>query len=607
MTASTGAAAAAHEAQAAAVQAKTAGAQAAIVIACRNPGDREILSREVSKRYSADYQIVVCDRPKELASWTRDLLAAGLPIALVIGGVGVQDPDGIEMLSAIRSIDPTALRVAAVGWGDWEWVRSVFDAITLGKIDHWVTRPVQIPAEEFHHSITEFLREWSSQRDGGFEAVQVIGERWSARSQELRDLFSRHRVPAGFYDAASGRSRQMLHDLGLESPELPVVVLGFRAERPALVNPSNVEIVDAFGVMRPVSPEEVFDVAVVGAGPAGLAAAVYASSEGLRTVLVEHEAIGGQAGTSSMVRNYPGFSQGVSGAMLAQETWRQAWTFGTTFLYMRQAESLSEKDGRYRLRLSDGGVLTSHTVVIATGATYRRLGIPHLEDLHGRGVFYGAAASEAPGMRGRNVFVVGGGNSAGQTALHMAKWASHVTVLVRTASLADSMSDYLIRQIGSTPNIDVRYRVQVADATGAVTGHLESLVLEDTASGARRSVPADALFVLIGSQPRTEWLGDSIARDQWGFILTGPDLPAGTGQRLPPGRLPLPLETSLPGVFAAGDVRRGSVKRVASAVGEGAVTIPLVHRYLQTTVAAPAAAANDPLASRPAVGAPHRP
>jgi thioredoxin reductase (NADPH) len=193
-------------------------------------------------------------------------------------------------------------------------------------------------------------------------------------------------------------------------------------------------------------------------------------------------------------------------------------------------------------------------------------------------------------MRGRNVFVVGGGNSAGQTALHMAKWADHVTVLVRTASLADSMSDYLIRQIGATPNIDVRYRVQVADATGAVTGHLESLVLEDTASGARRSVPADALFVLIGSQPRTEWLGDSIARDQWGFILTGPDLPAGTGQRLPPGRLPLPLETSLPGVFAAGDVRRGSVKRVASAVGEGAVTIPLVHRYLQTTVAAPAAA-----------------
>ncbi|MGN6174764.1 MAG: FAD-dependent oxidoreductase, partial [Streptosporangiaceae bacterium] len=446
MTASAGAAAAAHEALPAAVRGETAGAQAAIVIACRDTGDREILHRELSKRYSADYQIVVCDRPTELASWMRDLLAAGLSVALVIGEVGAQDPDGIELLSAIRSIDPTALRVAAVRWGDWESVRSVFDAITRGKIDHWMTRPVQTPAEEFHHSITEFLREWSSQRDGGFEAVQVIGERWSARSQELRDLFSRHRVPAGFYDVTSERSRQMLHDLGLESPELPVVVLRFGAEQPALVNPSNIEIVDAFGIMRPVSPETVFDVAVVGAGPAGLAAAVYASSEGLRTVLVEHEAIGGQAGTSSMIRNYPGFAQGVSGAMLAQETWRQAWTFGTTILYMRQAESLSEKDGHYRLRLSDGGVLTSRTVVIATGASYRRLGIPSLEDLQGRGIFYGAAASEAPAMRGRNVFVAGGGNSAGQTALHMAKWAHQVTILVRASSLAASMSDYLIRQ-----------------------------------------------------------------------------------------------------------------------------------------------------------------
>ncbi len=320
---------------------------------------------------------------------------------------------------------------------------------------------------------------------------------------------------------------------------------------------------------------------VVGAGPAGLAAAVYASSEGLRTVIVEHEAIGGHAGTSSMIRNYPGFSQGISGAKLAQEIWRQAWAFGTTFLYMRQAGSLSRQDGHYQLWLSDGGVLASRTVIIATGATYRRLGIPRLENLQGRGVFYGAATSEAPAMAGRKVFVAGGGNSAGRTALHMAKWASHVTILARAESLADSMSDYLIRQIRSTPNIDVCYHVQVADGTGV--GHLESLVLEDTASGARHSVPADALFVLIGSQPRTQWLRQSVARDQQGFILTGLDLPAGDGHRLPPGRPPLPLETSLPGVFAAGDVRQGSMKRVASAVGEGAAAIPLVHRYLHTT------------------------
>ena len=588
MTASAGIATAPYQELAAAVRGETAGAQAAIVIVCREPGARAILNRELSKRYGADYQIVVCDRPAELAPWMRDLLKAGLPVALVIGGVGAQDPDGIEVLAAIRAIDPTALRVAAVRWGDWESVRSIFDAVTVGKIDHWVTRPVQTPAEEFHRSITEFLREWSSGRGGGFEAVRVIGERWSARSQELRDLFSRHRIPAGFYDATSECGRQMLRELGLELPELPVVVLRFGAERPALVNPSNLEIADAFGLMTPISPGEVFDVAVVGAGPAGLAAAVGASSEGLRTVVIEHEAIGGQAGTSSMIRNYPGFSQGISGAKLAQETWQQAWTFGTTFRYMRQAEGLSSKDGHYRLRLSDGSVLTSRTVVIATGATYRRLGIPRLEALQGRGVFYGAAASEAPAMRGRNVFVAGGGNSAGQTALHMAKWASQVTIVVRGESLADSMSDYLIRQIDATPNVDVCYRVQLADGTG--TGHLQSLVLQDTASGERRSVPADALFVLIGSQPRTQWLGDSVARDQQGFILTGPDLPAGTGTRWPPGRPPLPLETSLPGLFAVGDVRRGSVKRVASAVGEGAATIPLVHRYLQTIAAAPAAA-----------------
>jgi thioredoxin reductase len=586
MSTSTGPATAADERTAAAVRGEFAGAQAAILIVSHESGTREILHRELSKRYGADYQIVACQQPAELAAWMRDLRAAGLPVALVIGGVGAQDPDGIEVLAAVRAIDPAALRVAAVGWGDWQSVRSVFDAVALGALDHWVIRPVQAPAEEFHRSVTEFLQEWSSQRGGSFEAAQVIGERWSARSQELRDLFARHRIPAGFYDATSGHGQQMLRDLGLQSPELPVVVLRFAAERPVLVNPSNRQIADAFGVMRPISPGEVFDVAVVGAGPAALAAAVGASSEGLSTVAVEHEAIGGQAGTSSMIRNYPGFSQGISGAMLAQETWWQAWAFGTTFVYMRQVKSLSTDAGHYRLRLSDGGVLAARTVIISTGVAYRQLGIPALEDLHGRGVFYGAAASEAPAMRGRNVFVTGGGNSAGQAALHLAKWASQVTILVRAPSLAASMSDYLIRQIGAAPNIDVRYRVQVAGGTGTGTGHLQSLVLQDTASGAQRTVPADALFVLIGGQPRTEWLGDSVARDRWGFILTGPDLPASGHSRRPASRPPLPLETSLPGVFAAGDVRRGSVKRVASAVGEGAAAIPLIHRYLARVTAA---------------------
>ena len=508
----------------------------------------------------------------------RELLAAGMPVALVIGGVGEADPDGIEVLAPVRAIDRTVLRVAAVRWGEWDSARPVFDAVTMGKIDHWVTCPVQSPDEEFHESITRFLGEWRSQR-GGFEPVQVIGEHWSARSLELRDAFSRNGIPIGFYDAGSAPGRQRLAELGSESAQLPVVVLRFGGQQSILANPSNLEIADAFGLMTPIPAGEVFDVAVVGAGPAGLAAAVYASSEGLRTVVIEREAIGGQAGTSSMIRNYPGFAQGVSGAKLAFAAYTQAWFFGTTFVFMRQLDGLAREDRNYRLHLSDGGTLTTRTVVITTGATYRRLDVPALEDLQGRGVFYGAGVSEAPAMRGQKVFVIGGGNSAGQAALHLAKWAQQVTVLVRSASLTDSMSDYLIREIDAAPNVDVTYGVQVTGGTGA--DHLESLVLEDQQTRTRWSVPADGLFVLIGSEPRTEWLGESMARDRRGFILTGQDVPDDTDASWPGGRQPLPHETSLPGVFAAGDVRHGSVKRVASAVGEGAVTIPLVHRYLE--------------------------
>ena len=604
MSASAGVAVAAHEGLAADVRGESAGAQAAIVIVCREPGARQILHRELSKRYGADYQIVVCGRPAELAPWMRDLRAAGLPVALVIGGVGAQDPDGIEVLAAVRAIDPAALRVAAVRWGDWQSMRSVFDAVTVGKIDHWVTRPVQAPAEEFHRSITEFLREWSSQRGGGFEAAQVIGQRWSARSQELRDLFSRHRVPAGFYDATSGRGRQMLAELGLESPELPVVVLRFAAGRPALVNPSNRQIADAFGLMTPISPGEVFDVAVAGGGPAGLAAAVGASSEGLSTVVVEDEAIGGQAGTSSMIRNYPGFSQGISGAMLAQETWRQAWAFGTTFLYMRQAQSLSANGGHYRLALSDGSVLTSRTVIIATGATYRRLGIPALEALQGRGVFYGPRPARHRPCAGRKVFVAGGGNSAGQTALHMAKWARpgdrpgarrlagrHHVRLPHPPDRRHPERRRLLPRAGRRRHRH-RHRPSRIAGTG---GHR----LRGAAQRPRRRLV----------RPHRLTAADPMARRQRRTRPVGvhPHRPGPASWRQhPPAHRPppLPLETSLPGVFAAGDVRHGSVKRVASAVGEGAATIPLVHRYLQTIAAARAVAGRvtPSLASTPATG-----
>jgi len=385
-------------------------ARAAIVVVGRDAKALQTLGRELSGRYGADYRIVVCGDPAELDARVRDLLQAGTPVALVIGDVGEGNPDGIEVLARVRAIDATVSRVATFRWGEWDTALPMWDALTTGKIDHWVIGPVQSPDEDFHQSITQFLGEWRSERSGGFEAVQVIGEQWSARSQELRDTFSRNGIPIGFYDAGSARGRQMLAGLGLESAELPVIVLRFDGQQSALANPSNLEIADAFGLMTPIPDGEVFDVAVVGAGPAGLAAAVYASSEGLRTVLVEREAIGGQAGTSSMIRNYPGFAQGVTGARLAMAAYQQAWFFGTTFLFMRQFDGLSRQDdGHYLLRLSGGGTLTARTVIIATGVTYRRLGVPSLEDLHGRGVFYGAGVSEAPAMRGRQVFVIGGG------------------------------------------------------------------------------------------------------------------------------------------------------------------------------------------------------
>ena len=560
--------------------------RAAIVVVDRDASGRETLSEELSKRYGADYSIVVCDEPAELDTRMKELIAAGTPVALVIGGVGAADPDGIEVLARARAIDPTVSRVAAVRWGEWDTARPIFEAISTGKIDHWVTRPVQSPDEDFHQAITQFLGEWNSERGGSFEAVQVVGQAWSARSEELRDTFARNGIPVGFYDPGSGRGRQILSEHHLESAELPVVVIRFDGQQAALANPSNLEIAEAFGLTTPIPTEDVFDVAVVGAGPAGLATAVYAASEGLRTVVVEREAIGGQAGTSSMIRNYPGFAQGISGARLAFAAFQQAWFFGTTFVFLREPESLAREEDHYRLGLSGGTSLASRTVVITTGATYRRLGVPALEDLQGRGVFYGAGVTEAPAMRGRKAYVIGGGNSAGQAAMHLSKWARQVTILVRAPSLADSMSDYLIREIDAAPNVDVLYGVQVVG--GAGTDRLESLVLEDRQTGTRRTVPADGLFVLIGSQPRTEWLGETVARDQWGFILTGTDLPDGAAEQ--PGRPPLLHETSLPGVFAAGDVRRGSVKRVASAVGEGAITIPVIHRYLEATPVAQAGA-----------------
>jgi thioredoxin reductase len=547
--------------------------QSAIVVVTRDDGVRDAVTRELDRRYGADYVVLSCTDPVSGGEVLAEL--DGMPVAALLGGFGDDDPDGLAELRALHAAAAGAMTVALVRWGAWETARPIFEAETVGELDRWISAPEQPGDEEFHRAVTEVLEEWSARQGGGFEAVRLIGDRWSSRAQQLRDMFTRNRIPLGSYEADSPDGAALLSSLELSQPRLPVVVLRFRPGHPVLQDPSDMEIADAFGLFTPLDPAAVFDVAVLGAGPAGLGAAVYAASEGLSTLVVEPEAVGGQAGTSSLIRNYAGFPNGVSGNRLAFNAYQQAWGFGTTFHFMRQATGLVREDGLLRLTISDGTTVRARSVVIATGASWRRVGVPELEALTGRGVFYGAAVSEAPAMRGRHAFVVGGGNSAGQAAVHLSRYADRVTVLVRRASLAETMSDYLIRELTALPNIDVRNRVQVVGGGGA--DFLESFVLRDVDTGAETS-ETGVLFLLIGSEPRTDWLAGTLARDRWGFLCTGPD--AVTGGDWPLSRAPGLLETSMPGVFAAGDVRAGSVKRVASAVGEGALAVTLVHAHL---------------------------
>jgi thioredoxin reductase (NADPH) len=547
----------------------------ALVVVCRDATPRLATVRELKRRYGADYVVVACttadEVPTALAAWGTP------PVAALLGGLGREDPDGLGVLRSLHAQYPGSLAVALIRWGAWETAGPIFEALTLGQLDRWVYAPEEQVDEDFHRSVTEILDEWASRRGGGREAVVMIGERWAPRAQHLRDQMTRNRIPLGFYEAGSPQGQALLEGLGLESPRLPVVVLRFHPERTVLQDPTDLEVAEAFGLFDPLDPSTVYDVIVVGAGPAGLGASVYAASEGLSTLVLEAEAVGGQAGTSSMIRNYPGFPTGISGSRLAFNSYQQAWAFGSTFHFMRHAQQLSTRDGLHRIALSDGTSVCGRTVVLALGASWRRLGVPALEELVGRGVFYGAAVSEAPAMRGRHVFVVGGGNSAGQAAVYMSRYADRVTVLVRRAGLAETMSDYLIRELEAIPNVDVRSRVQVVGGRGSEW--LESFTVRHVDTG-EETEETGVLFLLIGSEPRTDWLQGTLARDRWGFLLTGASLASGDTD--PAWRLDRPpglLETSTPGVFAAGDVRSGSVKRVASAVGEGALAITLVHAH----------------------------
>ena len=538
--------------------------QPMIVAFEEDPSARERIESELHKRYGADYEVVVgsIDEAREML---RRL--GGSEVVLVIAGAPEHIP-ALDVLAESRVRFPLAKRCISLDWGDRSATDVLLRGAAMGDIDYWAARPWRAPDESFHRAISEFLADWSRANRPPYEIVRLIGNHWDPATSTLRDLLTRNSIPFGSYEVGSSEAEAILADAGVGDDRSPVVVL---YDGRALVQPSGTELGAAFGLATS-APQGLFDVVIVGAGPAGLAAAVYAASEGLRAAVVERHAIGGQAGTSSLIRNYLGFPRGVSGAELAQRAYEQAWLFGAEFVYGLDAVDLSIDGDRRAIVLSDGSEVDARAVVIASGVSYRMLDDPELMRFQGAGVYYGAATSEAAGLAGVDVAVVGGGNSAGQAALYLASHARRVTMLVRGASLAESMSEYLIQGLGRASNIEIRYGAEVIGGRG--DRRLEGLEVRDVGSGVRSMLSVAAVFILIGAEPRTSWLPDAVLRDRWGSILTGADAGPGAGRA--------GLETSVPGVFAVGDVRHGAVKRVASAVGEGSVAIGSVHRYLDS-------------------------
>jgi len=546
-----------------------------------------ILDGTMRRRYGQDYLIVSDASPTAALGRLQELRADSRPLALVMAGADMTTAPAADFLAAARSIAPAAKRVLVVARGgpaapslrvpvplvaDRQVATPVLRAIGHGMVDTYLPAPGAGRDEGFHRGVCELLEEWAHDAAPATPAVRIIDRQQSRRAHDLRDALARGSIPYLFHAADSADGQSWLARVGEDGSTLPVLVT-YTGQ--VLVDPPNERIAAIFGLAD--LPTGVVDVAIVGAGPAGLSAAVYAASEGLSTLLLEREAFGGQAGSSSLIRNYLGFPRGISGASLATRAFEQAWSFGATLSMAGPVTGLRPAGG-FTLHLDGGQVSHARSVLITTGVSYRKLDAPGLDTLLGAGVFYGATASESSAFAGEHVFVAGGANSAGQAAVNLARYAGQVTIVVRGGSLAARMSQYLIDEISATPNIDVRPSTQIAAAEG--TGHLESLSLTDTTTGETETVAATALVILIGAIPHTDWLPPEVSRDEHGFILTGNDLPSCPNPD-PSLRPPMPLETSLPGVFAAGDVRHGSVKRVASAVGEGSIATTQITEYLQ--------------------------
>jgi len=535
------------------------------------------IERELSDRYARGYRIVCVGSAARAMEELRALADAGEEVALVLAAQSFADTSGSDLLGRVRELHAHAQRGLLIEWGSWgdgQTAGAIYQAMARRHIEYYVIRPSQSPDELFHQSVSTFLLEWAHARRVSPHTVHIVSESWTGRSHELKEVLGRCAVPHSFELADSPIGRTLVAESGDGEP-LPLVVF---PNGTVLANPTNLELASAAGAT--IDPDKrAYDVVIVGGGPAGLSAAVYGASEGLQTLVVDNGGIGGQATSSSLIRNYLGFPRGVSGRRLAERAYEQAWVFGAKFAFMHDAVALRREGGRVYVALSDGGEVEARAVILATGATYRRLDVPELEQLVGAGVFYGGPASEAPTTVDEDVYVVGGANSAGQAALHLAEYARKVTLLLRGDSIEKGMSHYLVRQVEITPNIDVRLRTEVVGGGGDSEGWLEHLVLRSRDDGATEKVKAEELFLMIGAHPNTDWLPPELARGEGGFIRTGEEL---NGDGWPLERCPLALETSIPGVFAAGDVRHGSMNRVASAVGEGSIAIRLIHELFAT-------------------------
>jgi thioredoxin reductase (NADPH) len=549
-------------------------ARTAIITVDDDPDVSRAVARDLRRKYASEYRIVRAESGSSALDALRELKLRGDQVALILADYRMPNMNGVEFLEQAMDIYPGARRVLLTAYAD---TSAAIDAINVVDLDHYLLKPWDPPEEKLYPVVDTLLDTWKSSDHHLVPEIKVIGHRWNARSSEVREFLARNQVPYRWYSTDEPEGKRMLEAAGKDGLQLPVIIT---LDHEVLVAPTDAELASKVGLATDPSTD-FYDLIVVGGGPAGLGAAVYGASEGLRTVLLERTATGGQAGQSSRIENYLGFPDGVSGSQLTTRARLQAAKFGAELLTTREVTGLEINGSARTVKFSDGSKLDAHSVILTTGVAYRQLSAPGVEEFTGAGVYYGSALTEAAACADNDVYIVGGANSAGQAAVYLARGAKSVTLLVRGPSLTKSMSHYLIEQVENVPNITVRTCTEVIGARG--DGHLEGLTLRDANTGATEDVAAQHLFVFIGAAPLTSWLDGVLERDDHGFVLTGPDL-AVDGEppsEWPLDRMPYHLEASVPGVFVAGDVRSESAKRVASAVGEGAMAVMLVHRYLE--------------------------